>query len=205
MNLRPTAYQAAALPLSYTGFEPYRNTPVNQPDAAVRLANRFQFVYRFSWYSVCAGFRSPQCNRLQGQLMCFYMVGAVRLELTTYRLKADYSNQLSYAPISYHSWHCPYGLSFKRNWWIVTGSNCRHSRCKHDALPTELTIQLNLRAYAAFIVDLFRTYRPPSLTSSTMDITWAPSSVVSITDLCGSPQVGVEPICLLLLWSFEET
>jgi hypothetical protein len=31
--------------------------------------------------------------------MCFYMVGAVRFELTTYRLKADYSNQLSYAPI----------------------------------------------------------------------------------------------------------
>ena len=31
--------------------------------------------------------------------MCFCMVGAVRLELTTYRLKADYSNQLSYAPI----------------------------------------------------------------------------------------------------------
>ncbi len=31
--------------------------------------------------------------------MCFYMVGAVRLELTTYRLKADYSSQLSYAPI----------------------------------------------------------------------------------------------------------
>jgi hypothetical protein len=25
---------------------------------------------------------------------------------------------------------------------------------------------LNLRAYAAFIVDLFRTYRPPSLTST---------------------------------------
>ena len=25
--------------------------------------------------------------------------------------------------------------------------------------------RLNLRAYAAFIVDLFRTYRPPSLTS----------------------------------------
>jgi hypothetical protein len=65
--------------------------------------------------------------------------------------------------------------------------------------------RLNLRAYAAFIVDLFRTYRPPSLTSSTMDITWAPSSVVSITDLRGSPQVGVEPICLLLFWSFEET
>ena len=64
---------------------------------------------------------------------------------------------------------------------------------------------MNLRAYAAFIVDLFRTYRPPSLTSSTMDITWALSSVVSITDLRSSPRVGVEPICLLLFWSFEET
>jgi hypothetical protein len=32
-------------------------------------------------------------------IMCLYMVGAVRLELTTYRLKADYSNQLSYTPI----------------------------------------------------------------------------------------------------------
>jgi hypothetical protein len=49
---------------------------------------------------------------------------------------------------------------------------------------------LNLRAYAAFIVDLFRTYRPPSLTSSTMDITWDPSSVVSFTDPCSSPQGG---------------
>ena len=44
-------------------------------------------------------------TRLQGPLrLCslsivFYMVGAVRLELTTYRLKADYSSQLSYAPI----------------------------------------------------------------------------------------------------------
>jgi len=65
--------------------------------------------------------------------------------------------------------------------------------------------RLNLRAYVMFIVDLFRTYRPPSLTSSTMDITWDPSSVVSFTDLRSSPRVGVEPICLLLTWSFEET
>ncbi len=25
-------------------------------------------------------------------------------------------------------------------WWAVTGSNCRPSRCKRDALPTELTV-----------------------------------------------------------------
>ncbi len=24
-------------------------------------------------------------------------------------------------------------------WWVVTDSNRRHSRCKRDALPTELT------------------------------------------------------------------
>ena len=43
---------------------PYRNILMNQPDAAVRLANRFQFVSRFSWHSVCSGFRSPQYNCL---------------------------------------------------------------------------------------------------------------------------------------------
>ena len=46
---------------------------------------------------VCAYLKRPGA-RLPGSV-CFYMVGAVRLELTTYRLKADYSSQLSYAPI----------------------------------------------------------------------------------------------------------
>ena len=47
---------------------------------------------------------------------------------------------------------------------------------------------LNLRAYAAFIVDLFRTYRPPSLTSSTMDITWVP---VQLATICPDlPEIG---------------
>ena len=27
---------------------------------------------------------------------------------------------------------------FFRKWWAMTGSNCRPSRCKRDALPTEL-------------------------------------------------------------------
>ena len=45
-----------------------------------------------------------------------------------------YSNQLNY--------HCTVvgdddpNLS---NWWVVTDSNRRHSACKADALPTELT------------------------------------------------------------------
>ena len=36
-------------------------------------------------------------------------------------------------------------------------------------------------------------------------VTWDSSSIVSVTDLRSSPRVGVEPINLLLLWSFEET
>ena len=38
-----------------------------------------------------------------------------------------------------------------------------------------------------------------------MDITWDPSSTVPIPDLRSCPRVGVEPINLLLFWSFEET
>ena len=52
---------------------------------------------------------------------------------------------------------------------------------------------LNLRAYVTFIVDLFRTYRPPSLTSLAMDITWAPVQLA--TNLQGSSDPpGVEPV-----------
>jgi len=52
---------------------------------------------------------------------------------------------------------------------------------------------LNLRAYAAFIVDLFRTYRPPSLTSLAMDITWAPVQLATNLHR-SSEQPGVEPV-----------
>ena len=30
------------------------------------------------------------------------------------------------------------------NWWVLTGSNRRHSPCKGDALPTELSTRLRL-------------------------------------------------------------
>ena len=53
--------------------------------------------------------------------------------------------------------------------------------------------RLNLRAYAAFIVDLFRTYRPPSLTSLAMDITWAPVQLATNLHR-SSEQPGVEPV-----------
>ena len=52
---------------------------------------------------------------------------------------------------------------------------------------------MNLRAYVTFIVDLFRTYRPTSLTTHAMDITWAPVQLA--TNLQGSSDPpGVEPV-----------
>ena len=56
------------------------------------------------------------------------------LEPATPGVTGRYSNQLNY--------HCTVAddddpnLS---NWWVVTDSNRRHSACKADALPTELT------------------------------------------------------------------
>jgi hypothetical protein len=85
-NHRIPESKSGALPLGESPTEPYKNTL--QIAVALRV-------------------------RSLAKAMCFYMVGAVRLELTTYRLKADYSNQLSYAPISCHSCHSPCGLSLK--------------------------------------------------------------------------------------------
>ena len=73
-----------------------------------------------------------------------------------------------------------------------------------NLLSTKM-IKLNLRAYVMFIVDLFRTYRPPSLTPSCDG--YHLSSVQRSPRYGHHPSewLGVEPICLLLTWSFEET
>jgi hypothetical protein len=59
--------------------------------------------------------------------------------------------------------------------------------------PTYGILILNLRAYVTFIVDLFRTYRPPSLTSLAMDITWVPVQLATNLHR-SSEQPGVEPV-----------
>ncbi len=72
--------------------------------------------------------------------------------------------------------------TLRLNWCLRRESNSHPNVRSVVSYPLNDRDELNLRAYATFIVDLFRTYRPPSLTSSTMDITWAPSSVVPVTD-----------------------
>ena len=36
-------------------------------------------------------------------------------------------------------------------WWAMTGSNCRHSACKADALPAELIARVSNVYYASFM------------------------------------------------------
>ena len=48
------------------------------------------------------------------------------LEPATLGVTGRYSNQLNYRCIT-------------KIWWALTGSNRRHSACKADALPTELS------------------------------------------------------------------
>ncbi len=58
------------------------------------------------------------------------------LEPATPGVTGRYSNQLNY--------RCTISVStLKEAWWALTGSNRRHSACKADALPTELSALSN--------------------------------------------------------------
>jgi hypothetical protein len=58
------------------------------------------------------------------------------LEPATPGVTGRYSNQLNYRCIISI-------LTLKEAWWALTGSNRRHSACKADALPTELSALSN--------------------------------------------------------------
>ncbi len=51
------------------------------------------------------------------------------LEPATLGVTGRYSNQLNYRCTKFNV----------KAWWALTGSNRRHSACKADALPTELS------------------------------------------------------------------
>ncbi len=62
------------------------------------------------------------------------MAGVTGLEPAASCVTGKRSNQLSYTPKE--------NMKEIKRWWAMTGSNCRPSRCKRDALPTELIAHL---------------------------------------------------------------
>ena len=84
------------------------------------------------------------------------------LEPATPGVTGRYSNQLNY-----HSKTCTTHLwllvtSHQFCWWVLTGSNRRHSPCKGDALPTELSTrerQLVYSIFQTFTSAKFRNFR----------------------------------------------
>ena len=70
------------------------------------------------------------------------------LEPATPGVTGRYSNQLNY-----HSFDtaCLWPLAIAlQGWWVLTGSNRRHSPCKGDALPTELSTRSTTKALAFY-------------------------------------------------------
>src|SRR5215472_1374194 len=61
--------------------------------------------------------------------LCLSVAEWTGLEPATPGVTGRYSNQLNY-----HS-----RIRIDRCWWVLRGSNSRHSPCKGDALPTELS------------------------------------------------------------------
>ena len=57
------------------------------------------------------------------------------LEPATLGVTGRYSNQLNYRCTAILLFRSQY----QKLWWALTGSNRRHSACKADALPTELS------------------------------------------------------------------
>ncbi len=61
------------------------------------------------------------------------------LEPATPGVTGRYSNRLNYRCASVEAFQLPscFRKTLKK-WWVMTGSNRRHSACKADALPAEL-------------------------------------------------------------------
>ena len=66
-------------------------------------------------------------SRISLDLLGQMLAERTGLEPATPGVTGRYSNQLNYRSYLYVSW------------WVLTGSNRRHSPCKSDALPAELS------------------------------------------------------------------
>lgn len=87
------------------------------------------------------------------------MAGVTRLELATSCVTGKRSNQLSYTPKQMCGKN-------KMKWWVMTGSNCRPSPCKGDALPTELITRRKMPITAFFGLRFISKYKVKKPTAS---------------------------------------
>ena len=83
----------------------------------------------------------------KGELAFAFLVLAewTGLEPATPGVTGRYSNQLNY-----HSRYCYCVCLFALSWWVLRGSNPRHSPCKGDALPAELSTRQSPKFYNIF-------------------------------------------------------
>jgi hypothetical protein len=124
-------------------------------------------VFRL-WFRLPGAYRRPNCLPCWPCVLCNLLILLARetgLEPATSGVTGRRSNQLSYSPATLRresrictlpdrigkspsqarrEWSTleprrPLCVQPYQNWWAVTGSNRRPSRCKRDALPAELT------------------------------------------------------------------
>ncbi len=83
------------------------------------------------------------------------------LEPATPGVTGRYSNQLNYRCLGRFRIfsHFLKEVIVSKIWWVMTGSNCRHSACKADALPTEL-ITLSYRSVGVYYIHLKLGVKP---------------------------------------------
>ena len=75
------------------------------------------------------------------------MADRTGLEPATSGVTGQHSNQLNYRSVKQlHTAHCTVSV-YSMIWWVVRDLNPRHSPCKGDALPTELTTQRRREAH----------------------------------------------------------
>ncbi len=86
--------------------------------------------------------KKPRDRQVTG-LFCGHLAEWTGLEPATPGVTGRYSNQLNYHSRRLDSTYC-------RVWWVLRGSNPRHSPCKGDALPTELSTQHSPLVYSIF-------------------------------------------------------
>ena len=104
-------------------------------------------------------------KRAQGSLFSTSVAEWTGLEPATPGVTGRYSNQLNYHSyilvLHYQERALNNVNTLCWSWWVLTGSNRRHSPCKGDALPTELSTLHNQQR--PLVYSIFKCFTSPEL------------------------------------------